>query len=292
MGRATQVLCGGIYYGEGPRWRNDRLWFSDFFGHCVNSVSVAGDLRTEIKLDDQPSGLGWMPDGSLLVVSMKKRQVLRRWPHGKMTVHADLGSIASFHCNDMVVDSKGRAYIGNFGFDLYTEVERRGIESVIADHGTAKLALVLPDGTSRVAAEDMHFPNGSVITPDGQTLVVGESMSGSMIAFDIGPDGSLSNRRIWASLWPRVPDGIALNAEGQIWVANPIAPECVLVAEGGKILEVIETEWPCYACMLGGEDGRTLFISTAPTYEAHVASVSPKGKILIARVDVPHAGLP
>ena len=292
MGRATQVLCGGVYYGEGPRWRDGRLWFSDFFGHCVNSVSVAGDLRMEIKLDDQPSGLGWMPDGSLLVVSMMKRQVLRRWPDGKMTVHADLGSIASFHCNDMVVDSKGRAYVGNFGFDLYTEVERRGIESVLADHGTAKLALVLPDGTSRVAAEDMHFPNGPVITPDGKTLVVGESMTGNMMAFDIGADGSLSNPRVWASLWPRVPDGIALDAEGNIWVANPIAPECVLVAEGGKILEVIETEWPCYACMLGGDDGRTLFISTAPTFEAHVASVSPKGKILTSRVDVPHAGLP
>lgn len=292
MGRATQVLCGGIYYGEGPRWRNGRLWFSDFFGHCVNSVSLAGDLRTEIKVDDQPSGLGWMPDGSLLVVSMMKRQVLRRWPDGRTTVHADLGGIASFHCNDMVVDSKGRAYVGNFGFDLYTDVETRGLESVIADHATAKLALVLPDGTSRVAAEDMHFPNGSVITPDGKTLIVGESMSGNLIAFDIGADGSLSNRRVWASIWPRVPDGIALDADGNIWVANPIAPECVLVAEGGKILEVIETEFPCYACMLGEQDGRTLFISTAPTFEAHVASASPKGKFLIARVDVPHAGLP
>jgi sugar lactone lactonase YvrE len=138
----------------------------------------------------------------------------------------------------------------------------------------------------------MHFPNGSVITPDGKTLIVGESMSGNLIAFDIGADGSLSNRRVWASIWPRVPDGIALDADGNIWVANPIAPECVLVTQGGNILDVIETETPCYACMLGGEDGRTLFISTAPTFEAHVASASPKGKFLIARVDVPHAGLP
>jgi sugar lactone lactonase YvrE len=292
MGRATRVLCEGIYYGEGLRWRNGRLWLSDFFGHKVHSVAPAGDLRTEIELDDQPSGLGWMPDGSLLFVSMKKRQVLRRAVDGKITLHADLRVIADFHTNDMVVDSKGRAYVGNFGFDLYTEVERRGIQSVFADHATAKLALVLPDGIARVAAEGMHFPNGSVITPDGKTLVVGESFSGDMIAFDIAGDGSLSNRRIWASILPRVPDGIALNADGNIWVANPLAPECVLVAEGGKIVDVMETDWPCYSCMLGGEDGHTLFISTAPTFEAHIASASPKGKIVIARVDVPHAGLP
>lgn len=249
MGRATRVLCEGIYYGEGPRWRNGRLWFSDFFGHTVNSVSLAGDLRTEIELDDQPSGLGWMPDASLLFVSMIKRQVLRRSVEGKINVHADLSAIADFYCNDMVVDSKGRAYVGNFGFDLYAEVAARGIESVIADHPTAKLACVLPDGVARVAAEGMHFPNGSVITPDGKTLIVGESLSGDLIAFDIGADGSLSNRRVWASIWPRVPDGIALNADGNIWVANPIAPECVLVAEGGKVLEVIDTGVPCFACM-------------------------------------------
>ncbi len=292
MGRATRVLCEGIYFGEGPRWRNGRLWFSDFFSHSVNSVSLTGDLRSEIKIDDQPSGLGWMPDGSLLVVSMKKRLVLRRWPDGKMTVHADLSGIAGYFCNDMVVDSQGRAYVGNFGFDLYGEVERRGIESVVADHPTAKLACVLPDGTARVAAEGLHFPNGSVISPDGKTLIVGESLSGNLIAFDIGLDGILSNRRVWASILPRVPDGIGLDAQGNIWVANPIAPGCVLVAEGGTILEVLETEWPCYACMLGGEDGRSLFISTAPTYEARIASAAPKGKFLIASVDVPHAGLP
>jgi sugar lactone lactonase YvrE len=292
MGRATRVLCDGIYFGEGPRWRNGRLWFSDFFSGRINSVSIEGDLRMEFVIDDQPSGLGWMPDGSLLVVSMKQRQVLRWWPDGKMTVHADLGGIAGYYCNDMVVDSQGRAYVGNFGFDLYGEVERRGIESVVADHTTAKLACILPDGTAHVAAEGMHFPNGSVISPDAKTLIVGESLSGNLIAFDIGTNGVLANRRIWASILPRVPDGIALDAEGNVWVANPLAPECVLVAQGGKILEVIETGTPCYACMLGGDDGRTLFISTAPTYEAHVARAAPKGKFLITKVDVPHAGLP
>ena len=192
----------------------------------------------------------------------------------------------------MVVDSKGRAYVGNFGFDIYAEVIGRGLESVIADHPTAKLALLLPDGTASVAAEDMHFPNGSVITPDGKTLIVGESLTGNMIAFDINTDGSLKNRRIWASIWPRIPDGCALNADGNLWIANPTAPECLLVAEGGKVLEVIDTGMPCYSCMLGGEDGKTLFMHAGPTFLKHVAKVSPKGKLLVASVDVPHAGLP
>jgi len=292
MGPATRVLCEGIYFGEGPRWRNGRLWFSDFFSHAVHSVSLSGDLRTEIELDDQPSGLGWMPDGSMLIVSMLKRQVLRRWPDGKMAVHADLSAIAASYCNDMVVDSLGRAYVGNFGFDLYAEVLGRGMDSVLADHPTAKLAFVSTDGTASIAAEGMHFPNGSVITPDGKTLIVGESLTGNMIAFDIAADGSLKNRRIWASILPRIPDGSALNADGNIWVANPIAPECILVAEGGKILEIIDTGMPCFACMLGGEDGRTLFMLTAPTFFKHVAKVAPKGKLLVTTVSVPHAGLP
>ena len=290
MGRATRVLCEGIYFGEGPRWRDGRLWFSDFFAHAVNSVSLAGDLRMEIKIDDQPSGLGWMPDDSMLIVSMIKRQVLRRSLDGKIGVHADLSRIASFHCNDMVVDSKGYAYVGNFGFDIYAEVRARGVESVIANHPTARLACVSPDGKAREAAADMHFPNGSVITPEGKTLIVGESLSGNFIAFDIGAGGSLSNRRVWASIWPRVPDGIALNADGNIWVAHPFAPECLLIAAGGEVREVIDTGMHCYACMLGGDDGRTLFMLTAPPFTE--ASVSPKGKLLIRTVDSPHAGLP
>src|SRR6185369_13234034 len=215
------------------------------------------------EIDDQPSGLGWRPDGSMLIVSMTKRQVLRRAPDGAIAVHADLSHIATFHCNDMVVDSAGGAYVGNFGFNLDAEIEARGVQSVLADHPTAKLAYVAPDGQTRIAAEDMHFPNGPVITPDGKTLILGETLAGVLTAFDIGENGDLSNRRVWASTSPRVPDGIALDAAGAIWVANPIAPECVRIAEGGEVKEVIETGAPCYACMLGGEDGKTLFMLTA-----------------------------
>lgn len=292
MARATQVLAEGIYFGEGPRWRAGRLWFSDFHAHAVKSVSLCGDLRTEFEIDDQPSGLGWMPDDSLLVVSMKKRKLLRRAPDGRMTVHADLNGIASFHCNDMVVDANGLAYVGNFGFDLDKELEARGPQSVIAEHLTVKLACVLPDGTARVAASDMHFPNGAVITPDGKTLIIGETLAGCLTAFDIGADGTLSNRRLWAQISPRVPDGIALDANGAVWVANPLAPECVLIAEGGKVLDVVDTGQPCYACMLGGGDGHSLFMLTAQTSIAHMAAASPQGKVLIAAVDAPRAGLP
>lgn len=291
MSHPTRVLAEGIYFGEGPRWHEGRLWFSDFFAHAVKSVSLAGDLRTEFEIDDQPSGLGWMPDGSMLIVSMKKRQVLRRTRDGKMTVHADLGGIATFHCNDMVVDDTGRAYVGNFGFDLDAELASRGVESVLADHPTAKLACVSPAGAVTVAATEMHFPNGSVITPDRKTLIVGESFGGCLTAFDIGADGKLDNRRVWASTMPRVPDGIALDAKGNIWIANPLAPECALIAQGGNVLQVVDTGQPCYACMLGGDDGRTLFMLTAPTL-AGKDDGRPKGKILVAKVEVGHAGRP
>jgi sugar lactone lactonase YvrE len=292
MGRQTRVLAEGIYFGEGPRWRDGRLWFSDFYAQAVKSVSLAGDTRIEFTIDDRPSGLGWMPDGSMLIVSMTRRQVLRRSPGGEIKLHADLGHVATFHCNDMVVDADGVAFVGNFGFDLDAELVDRGVENVLADHPTARLARVAPDGSAEVAATDMHFPNGSVITRDGKTLIVGETLAACLTAFDIDDDGFLSGRRVWADIRPRVPDGICLDANGAIWVANPIAPECALIAEGGKVLEVIDTGDPCYACMLGGDDGRTLFMLTAPTSLAHEAAASPKGKLLIATVDTPHAGLP
>jgi sugar lactone lactonase YvrE len=292
MARTTRVLAEGIYFGEGPRWHEGRLWFSDFYAHAVKSVSLTGDVRTEFEIDDRPSGLGWMPDGSMLIVSMTKRQVLRRSRDGKMSVHADLKDIAGFHCNDMVVDSSGRAYVGNFGFDLDAELVARGAESVIAEHPKAKLASIAPDGKVSVAASDMRFPNGTVITPDGKTLILGETLGLCLTAFDIAADGSLSNRRLWASIAPVVPDGIALDANGAIWVANALAPECVRIAEGGNVLETIDTGQNCYACMLGGDDGKTLFMLTAPTSLAHEAEKAPMGKIVIAKVDAPHAGRP
>jgi sugar lactone lactonase YvrE len=233
-----------------------------------------------------------MPNGDLLVVSMTKRRVLRRGTDGSLRIHADLSGLATWHCNDMVVDAVGRAYVGNFGFDLDAAMADRGFEGVVADHTAAKLALIQPDGTVQVAAEDMHFPNGSMITRDGKTLIVGETFAGRLTAFDIGPDGVLSNRREWATIWPRVPDGACLDAEGAIWVANPAAPECVRVAEGGEVLEVVATSAPCFACMLGGGDGRELFMLTSRPATAGEADGKPRGWIETATVEVAHAGRP
>jgi sugar lactone lactonase YvrE len=188
MGRRTQWLLKGLYFGEGPRWHEGRLWFSDFHAHAVKSVSLAGDLRTEVEIDDRPSGLGWMPDGSTLIVSMTKRCVLRQTQDGEMHVHADLSGVAAFPCNDMIVDSTGRAFVGNFGFDIDAALFTRGNQGVIDEHETAKLACVSPAGVVSVAAEDMHFPNGSVISPDNKTLIVGESLGARLTAFDIGAD--------------------------------------------------------------------------------------------------------
>lgn len=294
MTRAVRTLAEGIYFGEGPRWHQGRLWFSDFYAHRICSVSLDGDLRTELELEGRPSGLGWMPDGSLLVVRMELRQVWRRWPDGRFELHADLTNHSAHLCNDMVVDGVGRAYVGNFGFDLDAEIHARGPESVIADHPRTCLALVQADGSVCDAApgERFSFPNGMVISPDDSTLIVGETLGGRLTALDIGADGALSNRREWAPTWPRIPDGICLDASSAIWIANPLAPECALIAPGGEVLEVIETGLPCYACMLGGPQGKHLFMLVAPSSDADTAAKAPLGKVLVVEAAVSRAGRP
>jgi sugar lactone lactonase YvrE len=292
MARSSQTLISDIYFGEGPRWRDGRLWFSDFYAFAVKSVGPAGDVQVEFTWHDRTSGLGWTPAGDLLFVSMTDRKLMRRTPAGEISLHADLGGIATFHCNDMVVDAAGGAYVGNFGFDLDHELVTRGAPSVIADHPKAKLAYVAPGGRVSVAAEDMSFPNGTVITPDGKTLIIGESLGGRLTAFDIAADGSLSNRRVWADLSGRVPDGICLDADGAIWVACALAPECVRVAEGGEVLDLIDTGDNCYACMLGGMDGKTLYMLTAPSSIAEEAAKAPLGKLVTASAPAPRAGQP
>ncbi len=160
-----------------------------------------------------------------------------------------------------------------------------------SSHGQARAAF-RPSGAVSIAADDLHFPNGTVITPDGKTLIVAETLAGRLTAFDVAADGALSNRRLWAATAPRAPDGIALDASGAIWIANPTAAECVRIAEGGKVLDVVATSRNCYACMLGGDDGKTLFMTTAPSVTSGEPPNALKGRIEIATVDVPHAGLP
>jgi len=292
MSGAVRTIAEGIYFGEGPRWHEGRLWYSDFHSHDVSSVSFEGEVRVELALDDQPSGLGWMPDGSLLVVKMKARQVWRRWPDGHFALHADLGAVSRHMCNDMTVDGQGRAYVGNFGFDLDSELRARGVQPVIADHPTTTLALVAPDGAVSVAAQGISFPNGSVITPDGKALILAETLAGRLTAFAIAADGTLSDRRVWAETWPYVPDGICLDDEGAVWIANPIGPQCVRIAQGGQVLDIIDTGMPCFACMLGGPDGRTLFMLVAPGSDAEERRTVASGKLLACEVAAGRAGWP
>ena len=290
MTKAT-ILTEGLYFGEGPRWHEGRLWFSDFYAHAVKSVGVDGVQCIELELNDQPSGLGWLPDGRLLVVSMGELKLLRQDPDG-LKVHADLSEFSAHLCNDMVVDTAGRAWVGNFGFDLDALIEEKGVEDGLANHPSTNLVRVDPDGSAHLASPDMHFPNGTVVTPDGKTLIVAETLAMCLTAFDIEDDGSLTHRRVWAEVGMRAPDGICLDEAGNVWVANALAAECVLVAEGGEILQTVETSQPCFACMLGGDDGRTLHMVTAQGSDKRAASAETTGKIEVIKVDVPGAGCP
>ena len=290
-------LLGGLLFGEGPRWHDGRLYLSDFYDHAVKAVTMDGQVTTVVEVPTQPSGLGWLPDGRMLVVSMVDRKVLRLEPDG-LVQHADLSAIATFHCNDMVVDAHGRAYVGSFGFDLDDFVAEHGLRAALTEPGPprATLARVDPDGSVHAAAPGLRFPNGAVITPDGTTLIVAETLGRRLSAFDIAADGSLSDQRVWASFDRRLPDGICLDADGRVWVADAAAAECVLVAgrDGGpgEVVAVVDTADRCFACMLGGPDGRDLFMVTARTEEPVRAAAERTGQILVATVDVPHAGLP
>jgi sugar lactone lactonase YvrE len=281
MARAVEVLHEGLDFGEGPRWHDGRLWLSDFFRHAVLSIGPTGDTRVELELDDQPSGLGWLPSGELLVVAMLSQQVRRVTADGTVHLHADLSSLATGPCNDMVVDGRGNAYVGNFGFDLEGRVTPR----------TADLALVRPDGRVEVAAPDLLFPNGTVVTPDGTTLIVGESMGARYVAFTIADDGSLHDKRVWAEVPGRGPDGCTLDADGAIWVADAGGGGCFRVAEGGEVLDHVEASQPVFACALGGPERRTLHLITAPGFGSDRAGQG-EGKVEVVDVDVPGAGWP
>ncbi len=287
--RIAEPFLDGLQFGEGPRWHDGRLWYSDFYDLAVFSVDEAGARRHEVDVPGQPSGLGWLPDGRLLVVSMTDRRVLRVEADGDVAVHADLAALAAGYTNDMVVDASGRAYVGNFGFDL-AALFAGGPEA--PPFTKAPLIRVDPDGTTTVATPALSFPNGTVLFPGGRLLVVGESFAGRMTAFDVADDGGLSGGRVWATLAGVAPDGCCLDAAGAIWIANAGGPECVRVAEGGAVLDRVVTEEPCFACMLGGEDRRTLFCLTGPTSNPPEVDGLGLGRIVQARVDVPGDGLP
>jgi len=285
----AEPFLAGLYFGECPRWHDGRLWYSDFFDHAVFSVSPEGKRRTEVEFDGEPAGLGWLPDGRLLINSRLDRVILRRESDGSLVRHGTLAPWATWHANDLVVADNGQAYAGNFGFDLDGLYNGTLDRSVI---GPASLVRVDPDGTSHEAASGLSFPNGTVITDDGATLIIAESFGGCLTAFDRSADGSLSRRRPWAMLSGVAPDGICLCADGSIWVANAAGSECLRVAEGGEILEQVTTSLGCFACMLGDDDRRTLYLVTAESSDANKARVERHGALEKVRTSVPGAGKP
>ncbi|SAK87515.1 gluconolactonase [Caballeronia pedi] len=295
--RQLTVLLDGMTHTEGARWHDGRFWFSDLYSERIYSMREDGtDVRVEMDVPQCPSGIGWLPDGRLLAVSMHDRKLLRREHDGAVVTHAELFPFLEFEPNDMVVDAKGRAWVGNLGFDVMKLAPRR----------PGRLARVDPDGSVVMVSEPLHFPNGSTVI-DGRTLVVAESFGNRMSAFDIQSDGSLSPRRDWAT-FGAVPqnddvihsmaeiavaaDGISqVDAEGAIWVADFTKAHALRVAPGGAILDEIQTDdRNCYACALGGVDGRTLFMCVTPAdFNPEVRRTHPMSAVVSARVDVPLA---
>ena len=289
----TRVLREGLAFGEGPRWHDGRLWYSDFYRHGVYSLDETGtEEKLEHVVPGQPAGLGWTTSGDLLCVSMTDHRVLRF--HGENeTLFADLSPYCGFWANDMVVSASDVSYVGNFGFDLDVMLRDVGVEGMLASPPpTTNLVVLGPEGDVLQVVPDLAFPNGTVITPDGKTLIVGETMTFRLTAFDINTDGTLSNRRVWAQLDFVATDGMCLDADGQIWLANALTNQCLRVSEGGEITGVAETTQTAFACALGGANRATLFVMAAPTSDRFKIANSTQGTIEVVNVRVPGAGLP
>jgi sugar lactone lactonase YvrE len=291
------TLVEGLSFAECPRWRDGRLYVSDRYTGRILAISIDGNVETYAQTDGLPAGIGFLPDGRLLIASMRDHKILRRELDGAIVEHADLSALAPGWLNDILVDHAGRAWAGNFGFDLYGGAPAR----------STVMICVAPDGTAEVAADGLNFPNGTVLTPDRRTLIVAETAASRLTAFTVS-GSSLTDRRTWAGFGepPQstevsrilaqaevLPDGICLDAEGAVWVADVLKQRLIRVAEGGTILEGLPSNGLCaFACMLGGDDGRTLFACAAPTFDNNEAATHHRSAILMTRVAVPHAGLP
>jgi sugar lactone lactonase YvrE len=294
--RDMAVVLDGFSFLECPRWRDGRLWVSDFYTNQVLATDGQGNTEVVAEVPNQPSGLGFLPDGRALIVSMRDHRILVRDDSGRLSEHADLSDAVPAVLNDMVVDEHGRAYVGNFGFDLMGGAALRNTTITRVD----------PDGGVTTAADDLSFPNGMVILPGG-VLVVAETFAARLTAFDIMTDGGLANRRAWAQFGEPpstddvtvaleqlevAPDGICADAEGAVWVADALHARLIRVREGGEIVDEIPTKMGVFACMLGGADGRTLFACAAPSFAEHERRAAREAELLAVDVEVPHGGLP
>jgi sugar lactone lactonase YvrE len=268
----AEVLWTGIALGESPRWHDGRLWFSDW---------VAGELRAGddvvMRLSSFPFSFDWLPDGRLIVVSGREAVLLAGGEP-----YAELGAIAAPPWNELVVDGRGNAYVNYAGFEFPG-----------GEFAPGGVAIVRPDGSGERVADGLAFPNGMAVTADGSTLIVAESYAGRLTAFAIGEDGSLSERRVWAAVDGSAPDGICIDASGAVWYADVPNRRCVRVREGGEVLDMVELDRGGFACMLGGEDGRTLFIMAAEWGGiGNVGAGEPTGQVLAVQAPEPGAGWP
>ncbi len=276
-------LGHGLRFTESPRWREDRLWFIDIHDNAIKSVSLAGDLRTELTLPFKPNGLGFLPDGAV-VFSDALNLAMKRWDGKDLHDLAELGDVAVFCLSDAIADSQGRIYVGDIGYNFWNP------EAAPVD--TCVIARIDPDGAVTKVADSLKFPNGIVITPDGRSLIVAETEGFRLTAYDVDASGCLSKRRLYAQLPEGVqPDGICLDAEGAVWVANPAGQPAVLrVREGGEVTDTIALDGHAYAVMLGGPDARHLFICTSASHDPGEIAVRPSARLLVAEVAVPGAG--
>jgi sugar lactone lactonase YvrE len=276
-----QTLTTDLALGESPRWHADRLWVSDWGAQEIIALDLNGKSEVMVRVPTVPFCFDWLPDGRLLIVSGGEALLLRREPDGSLATHADLAGVSDHPWNEIVVDGRGNAYLNNIGFDFPAGEFAPGI-----------IALVSHDGSVRQVADDVAFPNGMVVTRDNSTLILAESYAQRLTAFDIAADGSLSNRRVWADL-DGFPDGLCLDAENAIWYADVPNKRCVRVREGGQVLQSIDLDRGCFACMLGGPDKRTLFL-VAAEWSDSMDSVDQArtGQVLAAGAPAPGAGWP
>ena len=276
----AHVLLSGLAFGESPRWHDGRLWFANWLRQEIIAVAPEGqsEVMLRVPFDSFPFSIDWLPDGRLLLTSMQDRPLMRQEPDGTLVEHAALPR----GVNEIVVDGHGNIFVNGPRFDPST-----------GGFAPGGIALVTPDGASREVAAGIQFPNGMAITPDDRTLIIADSYARALLAFTIDRDGSLSNRRVWADLGAGTPDGICLDAEGCVWYADVPNRRCVRVREGGEVLQTITLDRGAFACMLGGDDGKTLFITAAAWHGfERMADGLGSGQVLTARVAVPHGGRP
>ena len=280
-----QTLMTGLMFGESPRWHDHRLWFADWGTQEIVAVGLEAksEVIVSMKLSSfQAISFDWLPDGRLIIVSSRDARLLRREPDGTLVTHAELSSMAK-GWNEIVADGRGNIYVNGGGFDLMAGEK----------FAPGMIALITHDGAIQQVADGIAFPNGMAVTPDNSTLIIAESYGKKLTAFDIAKGGQLSNRRVWADLKDGVPDGICIDAENAVWYADVPNRRCVRVREGGEVLETVQLDLGCFACMLGGADGRTLFIVAREWRGLEsTADRSRKGQLLTITAPAPHAGRP